>query len=77
LSPAELRRTNLVTTELLADVLPQMDVTGAPVAEVTPKAVQDRFVAGARDAIPQAVSTKTAEAAVPTGGRAAASPAKK
>ena len=77
LSPAELRRANLVTTEVVADVLPQMDITGAPVAEVTPKAVQDRFVAGARDATPQAVSTKTAEAAVPTGGRAAASPPKK
>ena len=75
LSPVELRRTNLVTTEVVADVLPQMDITGAPVAELTPKAVQDRFVAGARDATP--VSTKTAEAAVPTGGRAAASPAKK
>src|SRR5207302_3488009 len=50
LSPAELRRANLVTTEAIADVLPQMEITAAPVAELTPKAVQDRFVAGARDA---------------------------
>jgi hypothetical protein len=77
LSPAELRRSNLVTTEAIADVLPQTDITAAPVAELTPKAVQDRFVAGARDATPQGASTKTAEAAAPTGGRAAASPAKK
>ncbi len=77
LSPAELRQTNLATTEVIADVLPQMDITVAPVAELKPKAVQDRFVAGAAEANPQAAkSTKTAEAVVPTGGRAAASPAK-
>jgi len=77
LSPAELRRTNLVTTELIADVLPQMGIAAAPVAELMPKAVQDRFVAGARETTSQAGSAKTAEAAVPTGGRAAATPAKK
>ena len=77
LSPAELRRTNLVTTELIADVLPQMGIAAAPVAELMPKVVQDRFVAGARETTSQAGSAKTAEAAVPTGGRAAATPAKK
>jgi hypothetical protein len=77
LSPAELQRTNLVTTDAVADVLPQTDGSTAPVAELTPKIVQDRFVAGEPDINPQAVkSTKTAEALVPTGGRAAASPAK-
>ena len=54
-----------------------MEITAAPVAELTPKAVQDRFVAGARETTSQAGSAKTAEAAVPTGGRAAATPAKK
>jgi hypothetical protein len=75
LSPAELRRSNLVTTQAAADVLPQTEI--APTAELTPKAVQDRFVAGEPEANPQsAKSTKTAEAVVPTGGSAAAGPAK-
>jgi hypothetical protein len=73
LSPAELRRTNLVTTEAVADVLPQIEITVAPMAELTTKTVQDRFVAGEPEASPQAAkSTKTAEAVVPTGGSAAA-----
>src|SRR5205814_8616015 len=38
LSQTELRRTNLVTTELIADVLPQMGIAAAPVAELMPKA---------------------------------------
>jgi hypothetical protein len=77
LSPAELRRTNLVTTDAVADVLPQTEIAVVPVAELAPKAVQDRFVAGAPDASPQAAkSTKTAEAVVPTGGSAVAGPAK-
>src|SRR4029077_21104439 len=42
LSPAELRLTNLVTTDRLADVLPQTE-RSVPVAEVTMKPVQDRF----------------------------------
>jgi hypothetical protein len=76
LSPAELRRANLVTTEAVADVLPQTEIT-VPMAELTPKTVQDRFVAGEPEANPQAAkSTKTAEAVVPTGGSAATSPAK-
>jgi hypothetical protein len=73
LSPAELRRTNLVTTEAVADVLPQTEIA-VPMAELTPKTVQDRFVAGEPDDSPQpAKSTKTAEALAPTGGRASAS----
>ena len=76
LSPAELRRTNLVTTEAVADVLPRAEIA-VPMVELTPKTVQDRFVAGEPEAGAQpARSTKTAEATVPTGGSAAAGPAK-
>jgi len=80
LSPAELRLTNLVTTDAVAEVLlPQTDHPNAPVAELSVKPVQDRFVSSAVDTEtnPQAAkSTKTAEARVPTGGVAAAAPAK-
>jgi hypothetical protein len=77
LSGADLRRTNLVTTEAMADVLPQTEIEVAPMAELGPKTVQDRFVAGEGELSPQpAKSTKTAEALVPTGGSAAAAPAK-
>jgi hypothetical protein len=74
LSADELRLTNLVTTDAVAEVLPQMDNSTAAVAAVVSKPVQDRFVAGAAEAAtnPQpAKSTKTAEAMVPTGGVAA------
>ena len=77
LSPTELRLTNLVTTEAVADVLPHD--SPVPVAELKPdlkaKPSQDRFVSSAMDgeAQPQpAKSTKTAEAAAPTGGVATA-----
>jgi hypothetical protein len=73
LSRAELRLTNLVTTEAVADVLPR-DNASVPMAEAKPaKPTQDRFVSWAvdGDAQPQpAKSTKTAEATVPTGGAA-------
>src|ERR1700692_1580824 len=65
LSKAELRLTNLVTTDAVADVLPQTDTAVVPVAEFVAKPVQDRFVGSAADAEtnPQAAkSTKTAEA---------------
>jgi hypothetical protein len=79
MSPTELRLTNLVTTEAVADVLPHD--SAVPVAELKPdpkaKPSQDRFVSSAMDggeAQPQpAKSTKTAEAAAPTGGAATAS----
>jgi hypothetical protein len=79
LSAAELRLTNLVTTDAVADVLPH-DSPSIPVAELKPsepkpKPTQDRFVSSAveGDAPAQAVkSTKTAEAMVPTGGAATA-----
>jgi hypothetical protein len=74
LTPAELRLTNLVTTDAVAEVLPKMDSAAVPVAEVAPKRVQDRFVSSAVQAaetsLPPAptVKTKTAEATGPTGG---------
>lgn len=75
LSPVELRLTNLVTTDVVADVLPQAGLSTIPVAEATHKTVQDRFVSSPADANIQPVkSTKTAEALAPTGG--VATPAK-
>jgi hypothetical protein len=74
LSRAELRLTNLVTTDLVADVLPPRDSASTPMAEVK-KATQDRFVSSTveEEGQPQpAKSTKTAEAHVPTGGTAPA-----
>jgi hypothetical protein len=71
LSPAELRLTNLVTTDVVAEVLPQAGISVAPVAALTPKPVQDRFAGGAGESetnLQSAKSTKTAEATVPTGG---------
>ncbi|SHL70957.1 hypothetical protein SAMN05444159_6612 [Bradyrhizobium lablabi] len=76
LSSAELRLTNLITTDAVAEVLPGSPVV--PVAELTAKPVQDRFVATAAqtETTPQTVkSTKTAEALAPTGGVATATPA--
>jgi hypothetical protein len=72
LSRGELRLTHLVTTELVADVLPQTGIS-VPMAELAPKTVQDRFVSKADDeATPQpAKSTRTAEALVPTAATAA------
>ncbi len=79
LSRAELRLTNLVTTDAVAEVLPpQLDSPNVPVAEVVTKPVQDRFVSETVSAEkPQAASaksTKTAEATVPTGGVAPVAP---
>lgn len=71
LSRSELQRTNLATTDLVADVLPHTGITAVPMAELAPKA-QDRVDAKANEAGTQvAKSTRTAEAVVPTGGRAA------
>jgi hypothetical protein len=79
LSREELRLTNLVTTDAVAEVLPQTDSPNTPVAELAAKPTQDRFVSSAvqTETNPQsAKSTKTAEAMVPTGGIVAAAPAK-
>ena len=70
LSPAELRLTNLVTTDAVAEVLSHMDTANVPVADAAAKPVQDRFVSKAMEieTNPQsAKSTKTAEAHMPTG----------
>jgi len=75
LSRDELRLTNLVTTDTVADVLPR-DNASVPMADAKPaKPTQDRFVRSAveDEVLPQpARSTKTAEASAPTGGAATA-----
>src|ERR1700731_1958456 len=71
LSPAELRLTNLVTTDAGAEGLPRTGSSAAPMAELTTKSVQDPFVGSAvgSETNPQSVnSTKTAEAVAPKGG---------
>jgi hypothetical protein len=75
LSPDELRLTNLVTADSAAEVLPWAANPDAPVAELTAKPLQDRFVSEAVSAEKPSAgskSTKTAEALVPTGGASAA-----
>jgi hypothetical protein len=74
LSQAELRLTNLVTTETVA----QPGSPNATMVELTPKPVQDRFASSAVETVTNrkpAKSTKTAETMGPTSGvRAAARP---
>jgi len=60
LSRNELRQTNLVTTDLVAEVLPQLK-TGTPVTTVAAKG-QDRFADKAGQGQPTQRSTRTAEA---------------
>jgi hypothetical protein len=72
LSRAELRLANLITTDAVADVFPQYNAS-VPMAEAKPAKPQDRFVSSTVEGEAQpGKSTKTAEAAVPTGGNAAA-----
>jgi hypothetical protein len=75
LSREELRLTNLVTTDMVAE---PGRPNAAAVVELTPKPVQDRFASSAvaTETNPEpARSTKTAEAMGPTSGvRAAATP---
>ena len=72
LSLDELKLTNLVTTNLIADVLPQIDQVAPAMAEIAPKA-QDRFQA---DSDGHAIrSTRTAEAAGMWTGAGAPQPA--
>ena len=63
LDAGELKLTNLVTTDLMADVLPHVDISAPAMAELGQK-TQARFGAEPEQA---AKSTKTAEALVPTG----------
>ncbi|MEH6950831.1 hypothetical protein V4R08_05710 [Nitrobacter sp. NHB1] len=78
LSPAELRTTNLVTTDRVADVLPGAGTTDAPIAGLVTKPVQDRFPGSVTNATAAVATTsqptKTAEA-IPVGGTAIAAPA--
>jgi hypothetical protein len=83
LSATELRLTNMVTTDVLADVLPDGGTPAAPaMAGLDPKAMQDRVASDVSAASDEKISrpvksTKTAEAMVPTGGAATtAAPAK-
>ena len=73
LSQSELRLTNLVTTDALAEVFPRGDRPAMPAVALAPKQVQDRVVSEVADVAtaPQVGrSTRTAEAAAPTGGSA-------
>jgi hypothetical protein len=76
LSAAELRLTNLVTTDAVAEVFSPTDSAAvASVADASLKPVQDRFVSDAVSVerpLPTPKATKTAEALVPTGGVATA-----
>jgi hypothetical protein len=77
LSRTELRLTNLVTTDAVADVLGPQDNSSVPMAEAKPaKPTQDRFVSSAVEepAAQAAKSSKTAEAVVPTGSVTTATP---
>jgi hypothetical protein len=81
LSPAELRLTNLVTTDAVAGVLlpTPPDSSVVPVAELPGKPIQDRFVSEAVSAekpLAPSKSTKTAEATAPTGGVVTTAPVK-
>src|SRR3954452_13744181 len=64
LSRDELRLTNLVTTDAVAEVLPPLDNPKAAVAEAGTKPVQDRLISetGAERPLPAPKSTKTAKA---------------
>lgn len=66
LSPQELHLTGLVTTDAIADVLPEAGEPGPAVASLKLKSAQDRLVSRAHDGgIPTALrSTRRAEAAM-------------
>jgi hypothetical protein len=74
LTADELKLSNLVTTYHVDDVLPQDRAPETtPVASLTPKSIQDRFISGVEDEKPMAAiaaPTKTAEVQAPTGGAA-------
>jgi hypothetical protein len=81
LSRQELRLTNLVTTDLIADLLPPPGEPGKAMADAKQpdsksfdsKPLLDRHasdIATAEPSAPKSKPTKTAEAALPTGGLA-------
>ena len=65
-----------MTTNTVAEVLPQTDSANVPMAELPAKPTQDRFasetISAEKPLAASTKSTKTAEAIVPTGGVAAA-----
>lgn len=77
LSREELRLTNLVTTDAVAEVFsPKDSGATAAVADANAKPVQDRFVSeavGLEKPVVAGKPTQTAEASVPTGGVAVVS----
>jgi hypothetical protein len=75
LSLDELRTTNLVTTDAVAEVLPQIGGAAVPAAVVAAKSVQDRLASSAANDLVVATpakSTKTADALAPMASVAAA-----
>ncbi|MGP9811336.1 hypothetical protein ACTZWT_07470 [Rhodopseudomonas sp. NSM] len=66
LSPQELRDANLVTAQALAELLPPKHAAPPATVAAAAKPIQDRFVPS------PVAATKTAEAALPTGGTAPA-----
>ena len=77
LSREELRLTNVATSDLIAEVLPQLEVAILPATEVA-KSMQERFVTTVVEAgtdSQSTKSTKTAEA-IPSGANVATAPAK-
>ena len=76
LSLDELRTTNLVTTDAVAEVLPQIGGAAVPAAVVAAKSVQDRLASSAANDLAvvatPAKSTKTADALAPMASVAAA-----
>jgi hypothetical protein len=81
LSRAELRLTNLVTTDAVAEVLPHAGASVGPAVAAAAKPTQDRFVSSAttdeEPSVAPVAKTKTAEALVPTGVVAAAAQSQK
>jgi hypothetical protein len=78
LSPEELRLTNLVTTDAIAQVLPPIGGAVIQGTGLAAKSVQDRFASSAvadEPAVPAAKSTRTAEVLAPS-ANVAAVPAK-
>ena len=74
LSREELRLTNLVTTDAIAEVLPSTGASATQGVAMATKPVQDRFTSSAVNdaATPAGKSTRTAEVLAPTASVAAA-----
>jgi hypothetical protein len=73
LSREELRLTNLVTTEAMAELLPQTGGSVLPAVVLGTRPMQDRLASGSgEDPAAASLKTKTAEALAPTGRGGAA-----